>query len=88
MYFPLYIFIIIYIVYLLIFCFFVFAMIYHLVRFGFKSFNAFLATFLFLGGSILILALSFKAFTSIDWRMKVEFFPGFDFETNYFQLES
>ncbi|MDD5340939.1 MAG: hypothetical protein PHC97_00705 [Patescibacteria group bacterium] len=49
--------------------FFLYALInlYHLFRFGFLSFTSFLATFLFLGATVLLLFITYKLGLPIDW---------------------
>jgi hypothetical protein len=54
---------------LALFLFVIFALInlYHLFKFGFISFTSFLATFLFLGATVLVLFITYKLGQSIDW---------------------
>lgn len=49
--------------------FFIFAIfnLYHMLHYGFLSFESFLATFLFLAGIILILFITYKLSLDIDW---------------------
>jgi len=76
MFIPLSIFLYLYLAFLAIFSFFAFFGIYHIIRFSFWSFSAFLATFLFLAASVLILFNSFEYIKEVDWK------KGFSLETN------
>ncbi|OGY41441.1 MAG: hypothetical protein A2Y82_00810 [Candidatus Buchananbacteria bacterium RBG_13_36_9] len=50
-------------------CFTIYAIfnLYHLFAFGFLNFISFLATFLFLAGTIIILFLTYQIGSQIDW---------------------
>jgi len=49
--------------------------IYHLVKFGVQNFTTFLATFLYITASTLILFFSFTLLAQINWAIPL--FPGF-----------
>ncbi|MBI4262213.1 hypothetical protein HY624_01665 [Candidatus Uhrbacteria bacterium] len=68
---PLAIFLIPYGLFLL--CFFIFALfaLAHLFVFGEKNFTTFLATFLFIVASVLVLNTSWNLLVSIDWKEPV-----------------
>jgi len=64
---PLYLILIPYAIFLLGFAFFSFFAIYHLIRFGFRSFSNFLMMFIFLGVSVIILFISYEMIAGINW---------------------
>jgi len=45
--------------------------IYHLIVFGFLSFESFFMTFLLIAGSILILFITYKLGLAIDWSQTI-----------------
>lgn len=53
---------------ILFFLIFAFFNVYHLVRFGFMSFSAFLATFIFLAASVLLLWFSWQYVATVNWQ--------------------
>jgi hypothetical protein len=61
-------FLVIYGLAILLYVIFALVNLYHLFRFGFISFTSFLATFLFLGASVLILFITYKLGLAIDWN--------------------
>jgi len=65
---PLYIMLIIYAVFVVIFLIFALINIYHMVTFGFISFESFFMTFLLLAGTILILFTTYTYAQEIDWE--------------------
>ena len=64
---PYFIFLIIYLVGILVYFFFAFFNIYHIIRFGFFDFSGKLNTFLYFGVVIGILAITFLLISNIDW---------------------
>ncbi len=74
--FPLYIFLIIYLLFLIIWGIFSLVAVYHMVRFGFVNFATFFATLIYIGGAIALLSLSYNYASGIDWGMNVSVFNG------------
>ena len=74
MIFPLYIFLIIYLVLLLGWLIFSFIAVYHMLKFGFLNFTTFFTVFVYVAISFLMLAVSYKYLSQIDWRMNVAIF--------------
>lgn len=64
-----------YALFLLIFLFFSFVNLYHLIKFGSTNFVAFMATFLFLAGSVLILYTSYTYIINTDWTRTIDVIP-------------
>lgn len=50
--------------------------IYHMIKFGFVSFTAFFATFVFIGVSVFLLAQSYNFLSPIDWNADVKILDG------------
>lgn len=69
---PLIIFLYIYLALAFIFCLFAFFNLYHMVRFSFWTFASFLATFLFLAGTVIIFFLSFEEIRAVNWQQTVD----------------
>ena len=69
---PLYIILIPYALFLLGFAFFAFFAIYHLIRFGFKTFSNFLMMFVFLGVTVIVLFVSYQMISEINWFNEVQ----------------
>jgi len=72
--FPLYIFLIIYFVFLLGWLVFSFIAVYHMLKFGFLNFTTFFTVFVYIAISFLMLAISYKYLSQIDWQMNVTIF--------------
>ena len=72
--FPLYIFLIIYFVFLLGWLVFSFIAVYHILKFGFLNFTTFFTVFVYIAISFLMLAISYKYLSQIDWQMNVTIF--------------
>ena len=72
--FPLYIFLIIYFVFLLGWLVFSFIAVYHMLKFGFFNFTTFFTVFVYIAISFLMLAISYKYLSQIDWQMNVTIF--------------
>ncbi len=53
--------------FLLLFAFFSFVALYHMVRFGEKNFLTFVITFLYIAVSAIILFIAWMALQTIDW---------------------
>jgi len=81
--FPLSIFLIIYFIFLVIFILFSYFDIYHLLKFGTLNITNFLVTFIYLGGSILIIFISWQYLSQIDWQQPIELFQGINFSSPY-----
>ncbi|MDD5071127.1 MAG: hypothetical protein PHQ42_00065 [Patescibacteria group bacterium] len=72
--FPLYIFLIIYLIFLLGWLIFSFIAIYHMFKYGFLNFTTFFTIFIYIAISILMLLFSYKYLSQIDWQMNVTIF--------------
>ena len=57
--------------FLLLFAFFSFVALYHMLRFGEKNFLTFLATFLYIAVSALILFAAWTALQTVDWTTPI-----------------
>lgn len=71
---PLSIFLFIYMVYIVFFAVFTFFNLYHILKFGFASFGAYLITFGYIAATILALFISYFYIARIDWSTQVEMF--------------
>lgn len=69
--FALLIFLYIYFVFLFIWLIFSLVAIYHMLKFGFKSFATFSATFIFIAVSVFLLLGSYKYLSEIDWQKEI-----------------
>lgn len=58
---------IVYGIFLLFFVIFAFVNLYHLIAYGFLSFESYFMTFIFLAGTILILFITYKYGIEINW---------------------
>ncbi len=74
--FPLYYFLLIYSLFILLWLIFSLAAVYHMIKFSFKNFTSFFATFIFIGVSIFILMESYNYLSRIDWEMNVIVFEN------------
>lgn len=82
--FPLYIFLFAYFLFLLFWAVFSLAGIYHMLRFGFAGFATFFATFAYIVGALVLLAVSYNFLSPIEWGMNVSLFEGiFDANINF-----
>lgn len=72
---PIAYFLIPYGLFLFIFLFFSFVNLYNLIKFGTTNFTAFLATFIFLAGSALLLYTSYNYIIAIDWSRTIDVIP-------------
>lgn len=70
------IFLYLYYAFLVSWVFFSLVGIYHMIKFGFKSFGAFIVTFSFIAIAGLILVISFDYISQVDWSQPVVFFRG------------
>lgn len=61
------IFLIPYTLFLVVWCALSAFAIYHLVKFGIQNFTTFLATFLYIAASAIVLFISFTTIVQIDW---------------------
>ena len=59
---------IVYAVFIIIFLNFAIINLYHMLAYGFLSFESFFMTFLFLAGVILVLFITYKLGLEIDWQ--------------------
>jgi hypothetical protein len=69
---PLYIFLIIYFVFLAVFAIFSYFDIDHIIKFGTLNFTNLLAVAIYVGGSMLILLISWQYIGQIDWKQPIE----------------
>jgi len=69
----------IYLILVIIYLFYTFSNIYHLVRFGFISIGNITLIFFYLAVSILILTISWRYIGQIDWRQTISLIPQFQF---------
>jgi hypothetical protein len=74
--FPLYYFLLIYLLFILLWLVFSLVAVYHMIKFSFKNFISFFATFIFIGVSALILMESYNYLSRIDWEMNVIVFEN------------
>ncbi|MDP3043626.1 MAG: hypothetical protein Q8N21_04455 [bacterium] len=74
--FPLYYFLLIYLLFILLWLIFSLVAVYHMIKFSFKNFTSFFATFIFIGVSIFILMESYNYLSRIDWEMNVIVFEN------------
>lgn len=51
--------------------------VYHMFKFGFKSFISFFTTFTYLVVSFIIILASFNYFSQVDWQTRISLFDGF-----------
>jgi len=79
--FPLYIFLIIYLVFLLGWVIFSLVAIYHMLKFGFLNFTTFFIIFVYIIIAVLLLAVSYNFLNQIDWTAQISIF-GDLFNTN------
>lgn len=70
--FPLYYFLFAYILFLALILIFSFFNVYHMIKYGFLSFESVVMTFVFLCGIIFILFLTYEAGTNINWQQIIE----------------
>ena len=80
---PLYILLILYAIFLLAFAFFSLFAVYHLIKFGFRTFGNFLMIFVFLGIGVIVLFMSWQALVQIDWMQSITLFQ-YGNATQYF----
>ncbi len=71
-----YLFLIPYGLFLLIYLCFSLVNLYHLIKFGTANLTAFLVTFLFLAGAVLILYTSYNYILTIDWTRTINIVPN------------
>ncbi len=67
--------------FLALICFFTFANLYHIFKFGVKNKTTFMLTFIFLSGLVLLIAISFNALAHINWETPIEFASSASFKT-------
>ncbi len=70
------IFLYIYLAFLFFWLVFCWVAIYHMLRFGFKNFTTFFTTFIFIGISIIMLAVSYNYIIEIDWDANITILGG------------
>lgn len=66
----------IYFAFLAVWLIFSLVAVYHMMKFGFKNFTSFFATFIFIGVSVFILMESYNYLSQIDWGMNVIVFEN------------
>ncbi|MFA6255168.1 MAG: hypothetical protein WC675_04050 [Patescibacteria group bacterium] len=69
----------IYLIFVIIYLFYTFSNIYHLVRFGFLSVSNITLIFFYLAVSILILTISWRYISQINWHQMISLIPQFQF---------
>ncbi len=74
---------IVYFIFLICFVFFSLINIYHLVRYGVLNFTTFLATFLYLAVTLVIIFISWQYLSQINWQQTIELFKGIKFTSPY-----
>jgi len=64
--------------FILLFVWFLFSIVavYHMVKYGFKTFATFFSIFLYIGVSLFILVFSYLYINKIDWNVDVAVFDG------------
>ena len=67
---PLYIFLIIYLVFLLIWVIFSMVAIYHMLKFGFLNFTTFFVIFIYIAVAVLLLFTSYYFLNQVDWTLR------------------
>lgn len=72
--FPLFYFLVIYLLFLAIWLIFSLIAVYHMMRFGFIDFVTFFATFFYVAGAIIMLNISYNFLIPIDWSINVSIF--------------
>jgi pilus assembly protein TadC len=72
--FPLYIFFIIYLSFLLVWLAFSFIGVYHMLKFGFLNLTTFFSILIYITIAVLMLSVSYKYLSQIDWRMNITIF--------------
>jgi hypothetical protein len=65
-----------YLIFLGFFLLFTLINLYLIIRFGFASFSAWAATFLFVGATLVVIFLTYFYATEIDWRQTINFFDS------------
>jgi len=87
MVFPLYIFLIIYLVFLFGWVIFSLVAIYHMLKFGFLNFTTFFIIFVYIIIAILLLATSYYFLNQIDWTLRFGIFDNlFDNSSGFFDF--
>lgn len=74
--FPISIFLYFYYAFLFIWLVFSVAMLYHMLKFGFKSPSTFFVTFGYLAVSVIIIVSSFIYISQVDWQSEISVFTG------------
>lgn len=77
MIFRLIFFLYIYYAFLAIWLLFFLALIYHMLKFGLKTFATFFLTFIFIAMAFFMLNASFVYIGQIDWSTEIQIFSGF-----------
>lgn len=74
--FPLYSILFLYVLFLVVWLFFSMVGVYHMIKFGWKNFYTFIATFFYIAGSIILLVVSYNFIIQIDWGLNVSALQG------------
>ncbi len=74
--FPIYYFLFAYLVFLFFWGVFGLIALYHIIKFGFPNFFTFFGTFVFIGGAIILLSVSYNYIAQVDWNTEVSPFQG------------
>ncbi|MFA5359986.1 MAG: hypothetical protein WC349_03460 [Patescibacteria group bacterium] len=83
---PLIAFLFLYLLFLVVWLIFSLIALFHIIRYGQVSFGTFIAAFLYIAGSIVILFFSYQYLSQIDWSIGLTIFQGGNdiFGTNKF----
>lgn len=73
---PFYSLLIIYSLFLLLFFLFAFFDLYHMIKFGHWDYSGFFMTFIFIGGIVIILFLTWQYGSQIDWSQSFNLFES------------
>ena len=73
---PLSLLLVFYLVYLLIYFIITFFNVYHIVKYGFVSFWAYVITLIYIGAIFITIIISFLSLRTIDWDMTFSIFQN------------
>jgi len=73
---PLIIFLYLYLLFVFIWLIFSLVALFHMIRYGQINFLTFISTFAYIGGSIMILSLSYNYLSQIDWNVGLTILQG------------
>lgn len=81
--FPLIYFLYIYYAFLVLWAFFGFVVVFHMVKYGFKNLNNFFITLIFIVVGAALVLVSFYFIDQIDWETRVSIFKNFSNSLEY-----